>query len=77
MALDTIAEIVFRSVVHVVVETLFVGVFYWPGWLFLRIITVGRYPPTKSAPHSKEFVAIVGFAVFLAALTLAYTGNLL
>lgn len=74
MALDTITEIVVRAVVHVVVEILFVGVFYWPGWLVLRILTFGRYPP-NSVPHNKELVAVVGFATFLTVLTIVYMGR--
>lgn len=72
MALDAIFEVVVRFVVNVVFEILFVGVFYWPGWLVLRIVTVGRYPPAGSVPHNKELVAVVGFAAFLVAITLAY-----
>jgi hypothetical protein len=52
MALDAIVEIAFRIVVQFVIEVLFVGIFYWPGWLILRVITIGRYPPQQSQPHS-------------------------
>jgi hypothetical protein len=61
MALDALAEVVLRFVGEVV----FVGLFYWPGWLVLRIITLGRYPPLKDEPHSKEFVAAFGFCTIL------------
>lgn len=61
MALDAVAEVVLRFVGEVVL----VGIFYWPGWLALRIVTLGRYPPLKSKPHSKEFVAAFGFVTLL------------
>jgi len=70
MALDAIAEIVVR----VVGEVLFVGIFYWPGWLILRLFTLGRYPPASSQPHNRELVAMVGFAALLAGMTLHFSG---
>jgi hypothetical protein len=30
-------------------DVLLIGVFYWPGWLFLRVLTLGRYPPRGGA----------------------------
>lgn len=35
-----------------------IGVFYWPGWLFLRVLTLGRYPPRGGGKHDPEFVAV-------------------
>lgn len=68
--MDAIAEFVVRVVGSFIVEVVFIGIFYWPGWLLLRAITFGRYPPDKSQPHSKEFVAGVGFiAVVVAVLS--------
>ena len=75
MALDAIAEVFVRVVIRVFVEILFVGLFYWPGWLTLRILTVGRYPPGSSNPHNREFVALVGFAMALLLFSIIYTGN--
>jgi hypothetical protein len=43
MALDAIFEVVVRIIAELVVEVLFVGVFYWPGWIILRVLTLGRY----------------------------------
>ena len=43
MALDAIAEVVLRVVGNFIAEVLFVGIFYWPGWLVLRVVTLGRY----------------------------------
>lgn len=74
MALDTIAELAFRAVVHVLVEIVLVGVFYWPGWLILRVVTIGRYPPPQSQFRSREFVATVALMVFLACITFYFSG---
>lgn len=59
MALDAIFEVVVRIIAEPVVEVLFVGVFYWPGWIILRVLTLGRYPPSQSDKHNREFVSIV------------------
>ncbi|MBL8466602.1 hypothetical protein [Methyloversatilis discipulorum] len=45
-----------------------VGLFYLPGWLALRVLTLGRYPPPRGEPHSEEAVALFGFFVALALL---------
>jgi len=74
MAFDAIAEFIVRAIAQFVVEVLFVGVFYWPGWFVLRSLTLGRYPPPQSQPHSREFVAIVAFTVLIAGVTLHYSG---
>ncbi|ARU31586.1 hypothetical protein CAP31_07740 [Sulfuriferula sp. AH1] len=74
MALDAIAEIVIRVIGQFVAEVLFVGIFYWPGWVILRVLTLGRYPPPQEHPHNREFVAIVAFAALLVGLTLYFSG---
>lgn len=61
MALDAIAEVVVKAVGQFLVEIVFLGIFYWPGWLILRALTFGRYPPKKSEPHCEAFVAAFGF----------------
>lgn len=75
MALDALAEMAIRVAGQLVIEVLFVGIFYWPGWLILRVITVGRYPPQQSQPHSREFVAMVAFVVFLVGITVYFSGG--
>ena len=50
------------------VEILLVKIFYWPGWLVLRGLTIGHYPPQEAAAeaeHNKEFVAFIGLLAFL------------
>ena len=65
MAIDAIAEIVLRVVGNFIAEVLFVGIFYWPGWLVLRVVTLGGYPPIQAHPHNREFVAMVAVVVLL------------
>jgi hypothetical protein len=75
MALEAIAEVVVRAIAQFIGEVLFVGIFYWPGWVILRVLTLGRYPPSQSKPHNREFVAMVAFAVFIAGVTLHFSGS--
>ena len=75
MGLDALAEIAIRVAVQFVIEVLFVGIFYWPGWLILRVATIGCYPPQQSQPHSREFVAMVAFVVFLVGITVYFSGG--
>lgn len=70
MALDAIIEGALRIVGEFVAEIVFVGVFYWPGWLILRVLTWGRYPPKKPHPHSEEFVAAIGLIGVIACVVL-------
>jgi hypothetical protein len=73
MAINAMAEFVLRTVGQFVLEVVIVGVFYWPGWIILRVVTLGRYPPERSEPHNRKFVAAVGVASLLAGLTLFYS----
>ncbi|GAA5178313.1 hypothetical protein GCM10025771_17360 [Niveibacterium umoris] len=50
-------------------EVLLAVLFYWPGWLVLRIVTIGRYPPARNQPHDPVFVAVIGLCAVLAAVT--------
>ncbi|MCX9158625.1 hypothetical protein OPU71_21130 [Niveibacterium sp. 24ML] len=54
------------------VDVLLAVVFYWPGWVVLRIVTFGRYPPQRKQPHNAVFVSVIGLAALLAALTIGY-----
>ncbi len=46
--------------------TLIEKLFYWPGWLLLRLITWGRYPPPRTRPHNRFAVAL--FAITMGVL---------
>ncbi|WP_334188266.1 hypothetical protein [Noviherbaspirillum sp.] len=75
MALDSIAEVVLKAVGQFLIEVVLVGVFYWPGWLILRTLTFGRYPPKRPHPHSEEFVGAFGFAAILVGALLTVSGG--
>ena len=53
MALDAIVE----AIGNVIIDYVLPRVLYWPGWVILKIITFGRYPPPQSQPHNREYVA--------------------
>lgn len=74
MAIDAIAEVVVRAIAQFVIDVLFVGIFYWPGWIILRVLTLGRYPPAQSHPHNRELVAVAAFAALLTGVTLYFSG---
>ena len=69
MPLDVIVEAAGRAILEVVL----VGIFYWPGWVILRAVTLGRYPPSRGTLHNETFVAIVGLAIFIATLVIYFS----
>lgn len=75
MALDAIVEVVARAIGEFIADVVLVGIFYWPGWLFLRILTFGRYPPPQSQPHNREFVGAFGLSAILVALLMNIPGG--
>jgi hypothetical protein len=46
---------------------------YWPGWLVLRVLTVGRYPQPKGVEHNTGLVITFGMGVFIVTLGLIYS----
>lgn len=69
MVLQAIAEFI----TDVLLEYVYCRLFYWPGWLILRVLTLGGYPPVQSKPHNRYLVAGVPFIVLLIAVTLYYS----
>ena len=69
MAIDALIEVAARAILEVV----FVGVFYWPGWAILRLLTLGRYPPAQTIPHNRYFVAMIALAVVLVGVTVYFS----
>jgi hypothetical protein len=65
--LEAIAELC----ANFIVDVLLVGIFYWPGWLLLRVVTLGRYPPPRPQPHNETFVASVALALILVVIAFA------
>jgi len=71
--LDTAAEFLFRTIGQFVLEVLFYGLFYWPGWLILRVLTLGKYPPPQSQPHNRYFVSGIPLVLLLAGITFYFS----
>lgn len=63
--MDWIAEWFLLNVLGAIFQLLF----HWPGWLALRVITLGRYPPPRRVPYNRAAVAMFGFTVLVLALT--------
>ena len=57
--MDWLIEYVVYRVLGGVVETLF----YWPGWLLLKLLTIGRYPPKQAVAHNRFAVALFAIVV--------------
>ena len=66
--LDALVEMVGRFVV----EVLFYTVLYGIGWIMLKAITLGRYPPPHDVKHNQELVALFPVATLFAGLTFAF-----
>lgn len=74
MALELL-EVAARFVGGAALEVAIVSLFYWPGWLLLRMLTLGHYPPRRPAPHNRAFVAVTGFAAIMVALLSTVPGG--
>ena len=71
--IDAVTEFLFRTIGQVVLETLFYRFFYWPGWLILRVITFGKYPPLQSEPHNRYFVSGIPLIMLLVGITIYFS----
>jgi len=67
--LDALLEIVVRFLVEFVFYTVLYGI----GWVMLKTITLGRYPPPRDKKHNQELVALFPVATLFAGLTFAYS----
>ncbi len=52
--------------------SLLATVFYWPGWLLLKALSFGRYPP-KGAKHNVGFVITFGLAICIVAVGIIFS----
>ena len=66
--IEAILEPIFLFLIEALVRLL-----YWPGWLILRIVTFGRYPPGPSESHNKYFVAGIPLVAASLAVVLLYS----
>lgn len=67
--IETLAEVI----AYVLMELVFIGIFYWPGWLILPVLTLGRYPPSRNQEHNKGFAAGMALVVSFIVLTIYYS----
>lgn len=67
--LDGLFELLARFVVEFVFYTLLYGI----GWLMLKAITLGHFPPAAPKKHNQELVALFPLATLFVGLTLAYS----
>jgi hypothetical protein len=67
--LDALAEIVVRLVVEIVFST----ILYSIGWVMLKVITLGHYPPPPPKKHNEGLVALFPIATFFIGVTLAFS----
>jgi energy-converting hydrogenase Eha subunit A len=66
-------EALFELTVRFLVEFVFYTVLYGLGWVMLKAITLGRYPPPRPHEHSHELVALFPIAVLFVGLTFAFS----
>jgi len=59
--------------IEFILAPLLAGIFYWPGWLLLKILTIGRYPPATGVDHNIGFVITFGMAAFIVVLGIIYS----
>lgn len=64
-------EALFELVARFLVEFLFYKVLYAAGWIMLKAITLGRYPPPHK--HNEELVALFPLATLLLGLALVFS----
>lgn len=58
---------------EVVARFVFYTVFYRMGWVLLKTVTFGRYPPSPPTRHNKALVALFPVATVFVGLTLAFS----
>ena len=50
---------------HFIFEIFFEIICYLISQIFLKIITLGRYPPSIEKPHSPTFIYFIGLMFFI------------
>ena len=68
--LEVVAMVIAAAAVWLLIELGALVLFYWPGWVALRLITFGRYPPSPRQAHNRAFVSTAGAAVLLVCVML-------
>ncbi|HBO3866481.1 TPA: hypothetical protein L4T44_005354 [Pseudomonas aeruginosa] len=75
--MEEIATLIFRFIGYVLSEIILGTFFYWLGWPFVKLATLGKYPQKGRKENSREeiYVACVGMAAF-AIVIMAALGQL-
>ena len=68
-------DAVLSFVVYVLKQLVFEFVLFWPGWLALKILTLGKYPklarPRKDVEDYSDFQAVSFFGLLVVLVLLA------
>lgn len=74
--MDDLFSLILRFLGHWVLEVVLGTFFYFIGWPFVKLVTLGRYPDRGwlSGPHRESYVCCVGIVVF-AVLLVAVLGQ--
>lgn len=68
---DALIEFIARLVWGFLVEVIFYSVLYPIGWLMLKAVTFGQYPPPPPREHNRDVVAAIPIVLAAIAITLA------
>lgn len=63
--MDALLEGIGRFIANFIFGTILELIFYWPGWLMLRLVTFGKYPPAQREKHNRAGVAWFGLIVIV------------
>lgn len=66
-------DALFELIARFLVEFIFFTVLYGIGWIMLKIVTFGRYPPRPPKKHNEELVALLPLAILFAVITFAFS----
>lgn len=66
--LDEVPGALAKFLFDTVIGRLLSPLFYGPGWLLLKALTLGHYPPQAPSPAQRDFVAVMGFVGILLAV---------
>jgi hypothetical protein len=66
--MEVIVELLSTYVRILVVEILFLSVFYWVGWPVCKAITFGRYPNSLALSNGKNRDAMVSLVSVIVSL---------
>ncbi len=62
---ESIFKLIFRGIAYFAIEILWEIVCQWIGKTTLRIITLGKYPPTDNRDYCEGCVLLLGMVIFI------------